>query len=232
MINCLIIDDEPLAVDILASYIQKVSFLKLEASCNDPLQALDYLNSNQVDLLFLDVHMPGINGLDFFRTLHKKPEVIFTTAYSKYAFEGFELKAIDYLLKPISLERFITSVNRAKDYIDHKNNVVLAEKDYFFINASYKIHKVFYCDIIYLEGLKDYTKIYLEGNPNPLLILQNLKYFEDFLPKEDFVRIHRSFMIPVRKLNTITRKLVTIGNFSMPVSDNYRDRLFSIINAG
>ncbi len=232
MINCLIIDDEPLAVDILTSYIQKVSFLKLEASCNDPLQALEYLGNNQIDLLFLDVHMPGINGLDFFRTLHKKPEVIFTTAYSKYAFEGFELKAVDYLLKPISLERFITSVNRAKDYLDYKNNSAAVEKDYFFINASYKIHKVFYSDIIYLEGLKDYTKIYLEGNPNPLLILQNLKYFEDFLPKEDFVRIHRSFMISVRKLNTITRKLVTIGSFSMPVSDNYRERLFSIINAG
>ena len=229
MINCLIIDDEPLAVDILSSYVQKISFLKLEATCSDPLQALEYLSDHHIDLLFLDIQMPGMNGLDFYRTLNKKPALIFTTAYSKYAFEGFEVKAIDYLLKPVSFERFITAVNRAKDFIDYKSNAI-AEKEYFFINASYKIHKIFYSDIIYLEGLKDYTKIYLEGNPNPLLILQNLKYFEDFLPKEDFVRIHRSFITSIRKLNTITRKLVTIGNHSMPISDNYRERLFSIIN--
>ena len=227
--NCLIIDDEPLAIDILSSYVQKVSFLKLEATCNDPLQALDYLSDHNIDLLFLDIQMPGINGLDFYRSLNKKPALIFTTAYSKYAFEGFELKAIDYLLKPVSFERFITAVNRAKEFVDYKSNSV-NEKEYFFINASYKIHKIFYNDIIYLEGLKDYTKIYLEGNPNPLLILQNLKYFEDFLPKDDFVRIHRSFITSIRKLNTITRKLVTIGNLSMPISDNYRERLFSIIN--
>jgi DNA-binding LytR/AlgR family response regulator len=230
MINCLIIDDEPLALDILRSYIEKVPFLKLEAAYNEPFEALQHLNNNRIDLLFLDIHMPDINGIDFFKSLHKKPEVIFTTAYSEYATEGFNLQAIDYLLKPIPLERFVASVNRAKDYIDFQNNKTNTDKEYFFINASYKIHKIFFKDIIYMEGLKDYTKIYLEAVPNPLLVLQNLKYFEEFLPKDDFIRVHRSYITSIKKLNTITRKLVTIGNVSMPVSDHYRDGLFSLIN--
>jgi len=229
MINCLIIDDEPLAIDLLESYISKVSTLNLVAKCSEPLASLDHFDKHQIDLLFIDIQMPDISGIDFFKTLHKKPEVIFTTAFAEYALTGFELNAIDYLLKPFSFERFVSAVNRAKDFIDYKNNKTSNSRDYFFINAAHKIHKIFYNDILHLEGLKDYTKLHLAGATAPLLILQNLKYFEDFLPKNEFVRIHRSYIVPSGKLNILTKKTVTIEHNTIPVGDNYRDKFFSII---
>lgn len=228
MINCIVIDDEPLALELLAAYINKTPYLNLAAKCSEPLTALPYLNNQQIDLLFLDINMPDINGLSFFKSLAQKPQVIFTTAYSEYALEGFELNAADYLLKPISFERFITAANRVKEVVEIKNG---KSKDFFFINAAHKIHKIVYSDILYLEGLKDYTKIYLAGQANPMLVLQNVKYFEDFLPKGDFVRIHRSYIVSISKLNTITKKAVTIDKNTMPVSDNYRDKLFAVIQA-
>ncbi len=232
MINCLIIDDEPLALDLLEDYISHIPFLKMAGRCDQPFQALPLLDQTNIDLLFLDVNMPAISGIDFYRSLTRKPEVIFTTAYSEYALKGFELNAIDYLVKPIAIDRFMNAVNRAKDYIEYKNSKGShsSNKEFFFINASHKILKVFYNDIVYLEGLKDYTKIYLEGNPKPLLILRNLKYFEELLPAQQFIRIHRSYIIALNKLNTITRKSVTIGTVTMPVSDNYRSSLFSLLN--
>ena len=201
------------------------------ARCDQPLQSLLYLDQGPVDLLFLDVNMPAISGIDFYRSLTKKPEVIFTTAYSEYALKGFELNAIDYLVKPIGLDRFMNAVNKAKDYIEYKNSKGnYANKEYFFLNASHKILKVFYNDILYMEGWKDYTKIFLESNPKPLLILHNLKYFEELLPVQQFIRVHRSYIIALNKLNTITKKSVTIGSVTMPVSDNYRSSLFSLLN--
>jgi two-component system, LytTR family, response regulator len=228
MINCLIIDDEPLALDLLESYIKKISSLNLVDKCSESLVAMQYFDKHQVDLLFIDIQMPDLSGVDFIRALQNKPEVIFTTAFAEYALAGFELNAVDYLLKPFSFERFIASVNRAKDIIEYKSNKAGNGKDYFFIGAAHKIHKVFYRDILFLEGLKDYTKIHLLGKP-PLLILQNLKYFEVFLPKKDFIRIHRSYIVSIQKLTTITKKIVTIENSTLPVGDNYRDRFFSII---
>ena len=227
--NCMIIDDEPLALDLLESYIEKISFLHLTAKCNEPLSALHHFNNQHINLLFVDIQMPDMNGINFFRSLPVKPNVIFTTAHSEYALEGFNLNAIDYLLKPISFERFVFAVNKAKDYFELKSNK-FNSKEYFFINASHKIHKVFYKDILYLEGLKDYTKIHLSTSSNPLLILQNLKYFEDALPKGEFVRIHRSYIVAMDKLNTVTKKMVAIGQRDIPISDNYRDKLFSLIH--
>jgi DNA-binding LytR/AlgR family response regulator len=230
LINCLIIDDEPLGLEILENYISKIPFLKLVGKFNEPLLALSYLNEHAVDLLFLDIQMPDISGTDFYKAIIKKPEVIFTTAHTEYALQGFELNAMDYILKPISFERFVTTVNRSREYIEYKKNRSAIDKEYFFINASHKIHKIFYKDIMYLEGLKDYTKIYLSGAANPLLILQNLKYFEETLPAAEFKRVHRSYIVSISKLTTITRKEVTVGTSSMPVSDNYREGLFSILN--
>ncbi|MBE7172192.1 MAG: response regulator transcription factor [Williamsia sp.] len=231
MINCLIIDDEPLALDLLEDYISQIPLLKLAGRFDRPLQSLSYFDQGSIDLIFLDVNMPAISGIDFYRSLTKKPEVIFTTAYSEYALKGFELNAIDYLVKPIALDRFMNAVNKARDYIEYKNSKGnLHNNEFFFINASHKILKVFYNDILYMEGLKDYTKIYLESNQKPLLILHNLKYFEELLPAQQFVRIHRSYIIAVSKLNAITRKAVTIGDITMPLSDNYRSGLFSLLN--
>ncbi len=228
MLNCLLIDDEPLALQILGDFVNKTPYLKLVGKFEDPLQSLSLFESQKIDLLFLDIKMPDISGIDFYRSLVNKPEVIFTTAYSEYAIDGFELKAMDYLMKPISFEKFITACNRVKDFIEIKNQKDKG-KEFFFINVSHKMHKIFYDDILYLEGYKDYTKVHLINSPNPLLILHNLKYFEDLLDKKQFIRIHRSYMVSLRKINTASRKSVTINNNSLPVSDNYRDSFFSLI---
>lgn len=228
MLNCLIIDDEPLALQLLEDFVNKTPYLKPIGKFEEPLQALSVLESQKIDLLFLDIKMPDISGIDFYRSLVNKPEVIFTTAYSEYAIDGFELKAMDYLVKPISFEKFITACNRVKDFIEIKNQKDKT-KEFFFINVSHKLHKIFYDDILYLEGYKDYTKVHLISSHNPLLILHNLKYFEDLLDKKQFIRIHRSYMVSLRKINTASRKSVTINNNSLPVSDNYRDSFFSLI---
>ncbi len=229
MINCILIDDEPLALQLLEDFVNKTPYLKLAGKFEEPLQALPLLKSMEVDLLFLDIKMPDISGIDFFKSLPTKPEVIFTTAYSEFAIDGFELKAMDYLLKPISFEKFLSACNRAKEYLELKNNKSLKDKDYFFINASHKLHKVFYDDILYLEGFKDYTKIHLASTAAPLIILHNLKYFEDLLDQHEFIRIHRSYIVSIRKVATASRKTVTIQTKELPVSDNYRDAFFTII---
>lgn len=229
MINCVLIDDEPLALQLLEDFVNKTPYLKLAGKFEEPLQALPLLESMDVDLLFLDIKMPDISGIDFFKSLTTKPEVIFTTAYSEFAIDGFELKAMDYLLKPVSFEKFLSACNRVKEYLELKNNKPGRDKDYFFINASHKLHKVFYDDILYLEGLKDYTKIHLTSSQAPLVILHNLKYFEDLLEHTEFIRIHRSYIVSIRKVATASRKSVTIQSKELPVSDNYRDGFFSII---
>jgi two-component system LytT family response regulator len=230
VINCLIIDDEPLALQLLEDYVSKTPYLKIAGKFEEPLQALPVLESKQIDLLFLDIKMPDISGIEFFRSLTHKPDVIFTTAYSEFAINGFELKAIDYLLKPISFEKFIAATNRAKEINEGRKAKNNSTRDYFFINVAHKLHKVFYNDILYLEGFKDYTKIYLGSSPNPLLILHNLKYFEDLFEGTEFIRIHRSYIISLRKLNTVSRKSVTINTQVLPVSDNYREHFFNIVD--
>jgi len=230
LINCLLIDDEPLALQLLEDFVRKTPYLKLVGRYEEPLQALPALEQQQVDLLFLDIKMPDISGIDFFRSLNNKPDVIFTTAYSEFAIDGFELNAVDYLVKPISFEKFIMACNRVRDVAEARKNRPGRNRDYFFINVAHKLHKLFYSDILYLEGLKDYTKIYLAGAASPLLILHNLKYFEDLFDKTEFARIHRSYIVSIRKLNTVSRKSVTINNQTLPVSDNYREKFLSLVN--
>jgi two-component system LytT family response regulator len=230
VINCIVIDDEPLALDLLENFISKIPYLKLAGRFEEPLMALPHIEAGKVDLLFLDIKMPDISGIEFYKSLHNKPVVIFTSAYTEFAIDGFDLQAADYLVKPISFELFMRAMNRVKDYIEYKNNKQQKNRDYFFINASHKVHKIFFSDILYLEGFKDYTKIFLTGASAPLLVLHNLKYFEDLLQESEFVRIHRSYIVPIRMITTISRKAVTIGNTSLPVSENYRERLFSIIS--
>ena len=232
MISCLLIDDEPLALQLLEDYTKKTPYLKLEGKFEEPLKAMAVLESQQIDLLFLDIKMPDISGIEFFKSLKSlshQPEVIFTTAYSEFAIEGFELKAIDYLLKPVSFEKFIIACNRVKEYIDLKSNKDIGNREFFFINVSHKLHKIFYDDILYLEGYKDYTKLYLGSSTSPLLVLHNLKYFEDLLNQHEFIRIHRSYIVSIRKVNTISRKSVTLQAKALPVSDNYRSNFFSVI---
>lgn len=227
MINCLLIDDEPLALQLLEDFINRIPYLRLLGKFEEPLQALPLLESREVDLLFLDIKMPDISGIDFFKKLGYKPEVIFTTAYSEFAIDGFELNAFDYLLKPVSFEKFTASCNRAKEYIELKT--VKIKRDYFFINAAHKFYKIFYDDILYLEGLKDYTRIYLRSSPYPLVILHYLKYFEDMLDKTEFCRIHRSYIVSVSKISIVSKKSVTVNEKELPISDNYKAGFFSVI---
>lgn len=230
MINCILINSDAATLQILQGFLEEIPHFKLKGEFGDPAKALSSITPENADLIFLETKFSQTSGVDFYNSLSFKPEVIFIANDGKLALEAFEINAIDYLVKPVSFQKFLSSCNRAKTYIYSKKNKSKLSKDYFFINASHKLHKIFYGDILYLEGFKDYTKIHLKNSPTPLLVLYNLKYFETEFHENEFVRIHRSFIVPIRVLNTISRKSVTIGTKNIPVSDNYRDNLFSAIN--
>lgn len=229
-VNCLVIDDEPRALDLLEDFIQKVPYLNLVARCEGPMEAFPYFEKEEIDLVLLDIRMPDLSGTQFLKTLNKKPAVIFVTAHNEFAVEGFELDAIDYLLKPVPFDRFLAAVNKAYEYISlRKTRSLLKKDDFLFIKTSHKIQKIFYNDILYLEGLKDYTRIHLADSKKPFVTLQSLKYFENRLPHEDFIRIHRSYIISLRKVDTVSRKAVSLGETELPCSEHYRNMLYSII---
>jgi two-component system, LytTR family, response regulator len=229
-LNCLVIDDEPWALDLLEDFIKKVPYLNLVARCEGPVTALPYIENNEIDLVFLDIKMPDISGIGFLKSLTRRPEVIFVTAYHEFAVEGYELDAIDYLLKPVPFDRFMAAVGKAYEYICLRNNKGLSRKDDFlFIKTAHKIQKIFYSDILYLEGLKDYTKIHLADSKKPFITLQSLKYFETRLPQQEFIRIHRSYIVSLRKVDTVSRKAVLLGETELPCSENYRALLYAII---
>lgn len=229
-VNCLIIDDEPWALDLMEDFISKIPYLHLVGRCEGPVAAYPYFEKDDIDLVFLDINMPDLSGIQFLKTLSRKPAVIFVTAHNEFAVEGFELEAIDYLLKPVSFDRLMAAVNKAYEYINlRKTKNALRKDDFLFIKTSHKIQKIFYSDILYLEGLKDYTKIHLAESKKPFVTLQSLKYFETRLPREDFIRIHRSYIISLRRVDTVSRKAVLLGETELPCSEHYRDLLYSII---
>ncbi|MEL6637227.1 MAG: LytTR family DNA-binding domain-containing protein [Bacteroidota bacterium] len=239
MINVIIVDDEPLALDVLETYIEKIPELKLLQRCNNALEANEALNNHEVDLMFLDIQMPQLTGTDFLKTLAKPPLVIFTTAYANYAVEGFELNAIDYLLKPISLERFMKAVNKAAEQLDLQkgtgpNAPTASEEDpdFIFVKADKKLIKIKYADIIYIEGLKDYVIIRQETGR--VITLQTMKSLEEKLPLNIFKRIHRSYIVNLDKINAIMGNMVEVLEKNqakhLPVGKNYRDELLAIVN--
>ena len=239
MINVIIVDDEPLAQDVLETYIDKIPELQLVAKCSNALEANDALKKHDVDLMFLDIQMPQLTGIDFLKTLTRPPLVIFTTAYPNYAIEGFELNALDYLLKPISLERFMKAVNKAREQIalqegreeaSHREGE--AGPDFIFVKADKKLVRVNYQDIIYIEGLKDYVIIRLENSR--VITLQTMKSLEDKLPTNVFKRIHRSYIININKINALVGNMVEVMEKNqakhLPIGKNYRDELLEIVN--
>ena len=239
MINTIIVDDEPLAQDVLETYIEKIPELNLVRKCSNALEANEALKGNVSDLTFLDIQMPQLTGIDFLKTLTKPPLVIFTTAYPNYAIEGFELNALDYLLKPISLERFMKAVNKAVDQLELQNRVDVApgstgatDPGYIFVKVDKKLVKINYQDIIYIEGLKDYVIIRLEQGR--VITLQTMKSLEDKLPTQSFKRIHRSFIINLEKINAVVGNMVEVIEKNqakhLPIGKNYRDELLDIIN--
>lgn len=235
MINVLIIDDEPLALDILETYIEQYSILNLVARCESAAEAAEVLENTKIDLMFLDIQMSDITGIDFYRSLDHPPLVIFCTAYPNFAVEGFELDALDYLLKPVSLERFEKSIIKVKEILPRKTELKperLKEPDYIFVKADKKLIKINYEDIIYVEGLKDYVIIRTEASR--VITLQTMKSLEEKLPKDRFMRIHRSYIVNIDKINAIVGNMVEVSekgqNKHIPVGKNYRDELTDMIN--
>ncbi|RFM30488.1 LytR/AlgR family response regulator transcription factor [Deminuibacter soli] len=234
MLNCTIIDDEPLAVEVIKDFIEKVPFIRLKSTYTNALEALQHVNDKETDLLFLDIRMPDISGIDFVRSLQQKPAaVIFTTAYQEYALESYNLNVLDYLLKPIPFNRFLSAVTRAHEYVSALKGGRREEpaaKKFIFIKTEYKIVKIELDDILYIEGLKDYSKIYLKDNPKPIFTLQNLKSFEAKFPPEQFTRIHRSYIVSVNKINVICKNRVVIGQTDIPISIGFKNNIQEIIH--
>lgn len=238
MINVIIVDDEPLALDVLETYIEKIPELNLVQRCNNALEANEALKNHDIDLMFLDIQMPQLTGTDFLKTLSNPPLVIFTTAYANYAIEGFELNAIDYLLKPISLERFMKAVNKAVEQIELQRKDSAAtittgdDPNFIFVKADKKLIKVSYDEIIYIEGLKDY--VIIRQDTGRIITLQTMKSLEEKLPSGIFKRIHRSYIVNMNKINAVVGNMVEVKEKNqakhLPVGKNYRDELLTIIN--
>lgn len=227
MINCLIVDDEPIALDILDSYVRKTPFLELKGRCNGVVEALQQMQYQSIDLLFLDIQMPDVNGIEFSRTLSDNVKVIFTTAFEHYALEGFKVNALDYLLKPFNYQEFLKAAMKAKtwfDLVESKAALPAVAKDSLLVNSDYKLVKINLKDVLYFEGLKDYVKIYLEGATRPVMTLMTLKSLEEQLPAEHFMRVHRSFIVNLDRINAIERSAILIDKASIPIADKYKDQ--------
>ena len=237
MLNVLIVDDEPLALDVLETYIEQMPDLKLAQRCSNALEANEALKNHDIDLMFLDIQMPQLTGIDFVKTLTKPPMIVFTTAYANYAIQGFDLNALDYLLKPISLERFMKAVNKALDHADlqeRENHAPssLESSEFFFVKADKKLVKVNFDDILYIEGLKDYVIIRLKNSR--VITLQTMKSLEEKLPHGRFKRIHRSYIVAMDKILAIEGNMVEVMEKDkpklLPIGKNYRDELLVLID--
>lgn len=227
MINAIAIDDEPLALQLVSGYIEKTPGLNLAGSFDNPLDAIEFLNNEAVDLIFVDIQMPDLSGLEFTRSLAKGPKVIFTTAYEKYALEGFRLDVIDYLLKPFSYEEFLKAVQKAVRLIKLEKEVpdqVDTNSEFLFLKSDYKIRRINFNDILYIEGLKDYVKVFIHGSDRPVLSLITLKALEAKLPEAKFMRVHRSFIVNLERIDTIERSRIVFGKTYIPVSEQYKDK--------
>jgi DNA-binding LytR/AlgR family response regulator len=225
--KCLLVDDEPLAIEVLQSHIESVEQLEVVGSCNSAFKAMEFLKDNHVDLIFLDIHMPKLTGTAFVKTMQSPPKVIFTTAFKEYAADAFELNAVDYLLKPISLERFLRAVNKLPNISlgETQNKQESPDNSGFtYFRADRKMIKLFYDEILYIESIKDYIKIFRDGN-NPILVKQTISATEDMLPKNLFLRIHRSFIVSIKKISAYTYYDVEIGKTEIPIGRLYRSEL-------
>lgn len=232
MITCITIDDEPLALRQVVSYIEKTPFLDLKGAFDSPIQAFTFIQENEIDLLFIDINMPDLNGLDFVKSLKNPPKVIFTTAYSEYALEGFKVDALDYLLKPIDFASFLKAANKAKEWFDLKSKAVEEIKsndDYLFIKSEYKIVRVKLDDITYIEGMREYVRIHLAVE-KPIMTLLSMKLLEQQLPSNNFMRVHRSYIVNLSKISTIERNRIVFDKIYIPVSEQYKEVFHQFID--
>ena len=221
-IRCIAIDDEPLALELLKGYIQHFPALKLLQTFDDAISATEYLRNNAIDLLFIDINMPDITGIDLVRSLKQKPMLVFTTAHKKFAVEGFDLEALDYLLKPIQFERFAKTVNKAMSYFQNSRTAKTEVKQNLFVRAEYQLVKIDLDEIEYIESVEDYLKIHLTGT-RPVMTLMTIKAVLQKLPPAQFKRIHRSYVVPLSKIRSVVNRKVRLTEVELPVSDSYAD---------
>jgi len=236
-INCIAIDDEPLALDIIKDYASKIPFLNLLKTFDNALDSMDYLRNNPVDLIFLDIQMEELSGIQLLNALKTRPFVIFTTAYDEYAVKGFELDVVDYMLKPISFERFIKGVDKVFERMPHEekkqsrmeaNNAVMHKKeDFFFVKTETRMEKVFFSDVLYIEGMGDYWRIV--AHDKRIMSLMNAKRIEEILPVTQFFRVHKSFFVALDKIDSIERNRIKIGDKYIPISETYHKGFFDMV---
>ena len=237
MLNCIAVDDENLALDLLEDNIQKIPFLNLVKRCKNAFDAIETLQNNAIDLMFLDIQMPGITGVQFLQSLKNKPMVVFVTAYKQYALEGFELDVVDYLLKPIDFERFLKAVSKAselhslkqKSLLDDATGATPEKISSIFVNADYSLVKIKIDEITYIEGLKDYVKIYTSTSSKPIVTRMTMKAVEEKLPSSTFFRVHKSFIISLDKIESIRNLKIKVGNAQIPISESYSESFFKMI---
>ncbi|HYV94846.1 MAG TPA: LytTR family DNA-binding domain-containing protein [Chitinophagales bacterium] len=224
--KCLIVDDEPLAQEVLENYVQRVEELHLVKKCSNAMQAMQVLHKDKVDLIFLDIQMPAMDGLSFLKSLKNPPSVILTTAYPKYAVQGYDLDVVDYLLKPISFERFLKSVNKAID-LRKGAQEESASAEYLFLKVDNKLVKVNFADIVYIEGMKDYLKVFVKEKL--LVVHKTMKSIEDLLPKNKFIRVHKSYIVSLGMVNSIVGNMVEINGKEIPIGANYKEQLIKMV---
>lgn len=231
MIKAIALDDEPLALNIIENFCSQSDNIQLEKTFSKPVDAVKYINNFPVDLIFLDIQMPSISGIDLLKSLEKDIMVIFTTAYSEYAVEGFNLNAVDFLLKPFTLERFQQAVAKANDYYNYVNNTETTKQPYLFIRADYSLVKIKLSDIIYLEGLNDYVKFHLE-NQKPVVARITLKNLSERLSGTDFRRVHRSYIVPVSRISHIRNRMIYLHTsdkmVELPIGRSYEDEVYKM----
>jgi two-component system, LytTR family, response regulator len=227
MMNCIAIDDEPLALKLLQDNISKVSYLKLVASCADAFEAVRALQEQSIDLIFIDIQMPGLSGLQFISSLENKPLVIFITAYKQHALESYDLAVVDYLVKPVAIERFMKACNRAKDIYELKSlktqSKNILPNDFIFVAVDYSQVKLKFNDIIMVEGLRDYLKIHLNSSKNPLIVRGSLKSIETELPADKFIRVHKSYLLSIENITAIRKNSIFIKDLELPIGETYRE---------
>lgn len=221
------IDDEPLALKLVVDYVNKTPYLELVGAFDNPLDAVEFLANQDAELIFVDIQMPDLTGIEFIRSLEEEHKIIFTTAYEKYAVEGFKLNAVDYLLKPFSYEEFLKAAGKARKLAEMEASAtptIEANNQFLFLKSEYKIRRINFNDILYIEGLKDYIKVFTAGEDKPLLSLNSIKSLEQKLPEEKFMRVHRSYIVNLDKIETIERSRIVFGKIYIPVSDQYKDK--------
>ena len=232
MIKCIAIDDEPLALKQIVNYAEKTPFLELKNSFESPIEAISYLQKHAIDLVFVDINMPDLNGLDFVKALENPPKIIFTTAYSEYALEGFKVDAMDYLLKPIDYATFLKASNKAKTWFNlqqAKPEQINSNDDFLFIKSEYKIVRVKINDIKYIEGMREYVRIHLT-NEKPIMTLLSMKAVEKQLANSTFMRVHRSYIVNLNKISTIERNRIVFDKVYIPVSEQHKDKFHEFID--